>query len=123
LFWTDNWAGECLTDLFPNIFRFVNDLSLSVKDVSSARYLEDLFHIPISQVAAVELQDLRTLLQSFELSDDMDIRIFCWGNSTYKAAILYKLAFLTNGSSGFFQVGLEVQSNPQDQVFCIANLN
>lgn len=117
MFWTDNWAGECLTDLFPNIFRFVNDLSLSVKDVSSARYLEDLFHIPISQVAAVELQDLRTLLQSFELSDDMDIRIFCWGNSTYKAAILYKLAFLTMEAPVSFKLVWKSKVTPRIKFF------
>ena len=104
LFWKDNWAGECLTDLLPNLAHFVKNVELSVKDVCSASYLEDLFQIPISQAAANELQDLRVLIQSFELTDETDIRVFCWGNSLYKADSLYKLAFLTMQSPPTFRL-------------------
>lgn len=42
----------------------------------------------------MELNDLRELVQSFVLTNEPDMRIFCWGSSNYTAAKLYKLAFL-----------------------------
>jgi len=93
LFWKDSWAGDCLLDVFPNIANFAKHLDISVKEVSEAEYLEDLFDIPFSQQAAVEIEDLRLLIQDFDLPGGLDQRIFCWGNSKYSAAKLYKLAF------------------------------
>lgn len=117
LFWKDNWAGECLTDLLPNLAHFVKNVELSVKDVCSASYLEDLFQIPISQAAANELQDLRVLIQSFELTDEANIRVFCWGNSLYKAASLYKLAFLTMQSPPTFRLVWKSKVTPRIKFF------
>jgi len=62
LFWKDVWAGESLEDMFPNIAHFVKDSDLSVKNVSEATSLSELFNIPISQAAAAELNDLRNLV-------------------------------------------------------------
>lgn len=93
LFWKDSWGGECVTDLLPNLAHFVKHLDLSVKQVCSASYLKDLFHIPVSQAAVDELHDLRVLIQSFELTNESGIRVFFWGNSLYKAASLYMLGF------------------------------
>jgi hypothetical protein len=45
--------------------------------MSEADFLEDLFDIPISQQAAVELEELRTRIQDFDLPDGVDQRIFC----------------------------------------------
>lgn len=95
LFWKDNWAGECLEDSLPNIAQFARYPEMSVKEVCEATCLEDLFIIHVSQAAAQELEDLRELVRNFSLTNEPDLRIFCWGNSRYAAAKLYKLAFLT----------------------------
>lgn len=95
LFWKDNWAGDCLEDSFPNIAHFASDPNISVRGVCEATCLADLFTIPISQVAAQELEVLRDLVLNFNLNEEADQRIFCWGNGNYAAAKLYKLAFLS----------------------------
>lgn len=77
---------------------------MSVKEVSAASSLDDLFDIPISQIAALELDDLRNLVQAFVLSDEPDQRIFYWGNGTYTATKLYKLAFLNVQTLAVFRI-------------------
>lgn len=117
LFWKDNWAGEILTDLFPNIAMFVKRPGISVKEVCEAESLDNLFHIPISQAAAVELEGLRTLAQSFELSEDTDMRIFCWGSSMYSSAKLCKLAFLTMQTPAVFHLVWKSKVTPRVKFF------
>lgn len=92
-FWHDNWAGFVLQDEFPNIFQFVRHSQMSVREISEATCLEDLFNIPISQAAATELDEIKDLVQEFVLTNEHDQRIFCWGNGKYAAAKVYKLAF------------------------------
>lgn len=48
LFWTDNWTGTCLAELFPNIAHYAKQLDMSIKEVDEAESLDDLFDIPIS---------------------------------------------------------------------------
>lgn len=76
LFWKDNWAGECLDELLPNIAHFAKYPDMSVKEVSEGNSLDELFDIPISQTVALKLDDLRVLIQEFVLTGEPNQRIF-----------------------------------------------
>lgn len=117
LFWKDNWAGECLDEFLPNIAQFARFPDMSVKDVSEATCLEDLFVLPISQLAARELDGLRELVHAFVLSDDPDQRIFCWGSNRYAATKLYKLAFLSMPASACFRLLWKSKVTPRVKFF------
>lgn len=80
-------------DLFPAIAYFAKHSDISIKGVSEANSLEDLFHIPISHQAAIEFEDLSSLMQNYALTEENDRRIFYWGNSNCSATKIYKLAF------------------------------
>lgn len=58
--------------MFPSLAHFANNLDISVKEVSEANFLEELFDIPISLQAASELEDLRSLVQDFDLPWGVD---------------------------------------------------
>jgi hypothetical protein len=88
-----------------------------VKEVCEASCLEDLFDIPISQAATSELDDLRVLVQAFVLTDEPDQRIFCWGNGTYTAAKLYKLAFLNAQTPAVFRMIWKSKVTPRLKFF------
>lgn len=94
--------------------RFPNS---SVQEVGQASCLEDMFIIPISQAAALELEDLRELVQDYNLTDGPDLRIFCWGNSQYAAAKLYNLAFSIDEVPGIFQLIWKCKVTPQIKFF------
>ena len=117
LFWKDVWAGESLEDMFPNIAHFVKDSDLSVKNVSEATSLSELFNIPISQAAAAELNDLRNLVQNFVLTEENDQRIFCWGNSRFAASKLYKMAFLSSPVPASFKLIWKSKVTPRVKFF------
>jgi hypothetical protein len=72
LFWRDNWAGECIEDLFPNLAQFARFPDMSVMEAGQASCLEDLFIIPISQAAALELEEMRDLVQDFAMTNEPD---------------------------------------------------
>jgi hypothetical protein len=44
------------------------------------------------------------LAQTFELSDNTDQRIFCWGNCNYAVAKLYKLTFSDTQAPATFRL-------------------
>jgi hypothetical protein len=90
--------------MLPNIAQFARFSNISVKEVSEASCLEDLFITPISQAIAIELDNLRELVHGFTLTNIPDQRVFCWGNSRYVASKLYKLAFLTMPTSTCFRL-------------------
>lgn len=60
---------------------------------------------------------MRNLIQDYELSGELDQRIFCWGNSTYKAAKLYKLAFLEVQTLAVFQWVWKSKVTPRVKFF------
>jgi hypothetical protein len=72
IFWKDNWTGDCLINSFPILAHFAKHVDISVKQVTEADSLEDLFHIPISQQAALELEELKVLIQDYDLSEEVD---------------------------------------------------
>jgi len=117
IFWKDVWAGESLEDMFPNIAHFVTDSDLSVKNVSEATSLSELFNIPISQAVAAELNDLRNLVQNFVLTEENDQRIFCWGNSRFAASKLYKMAFLSSPVPASFKLIWKSKVTPRIKFF------
>lgn len=117
LFWKDNWAGECLEDIFPNIAHFARNPEILVKEVSEATCLANLFVIPITQAAAQELDDLREIVQDFNLVDGIDQRIFYWGNDKYLAAKLYKMAFLSMPAPASFRIIWKSKVTPRVKFF------
>jgi len=92
LFWKDNWAGGVLEDLFPAIAGYSKNDNISIREMSEAASLDELFNIPISQQASDQLDQVSQLIQNFSLTDNGDQRLFSWG-AQYKAPKLYKLAF------------------------------
>lgn len=75
-----------MEDLFPGIAAFAKQNDISVRDMSEASCLEDLFVIPVSENASLQLEEMSDRTQNYTLLDTIDQRVFCWGNSVYKAS-------------------------------------
>lgn len=117
LFWKDNWVGDSLLQLMPNIAQFVRFPDMSIKEVHEASCLEDLLLIPISQAAASELDDLRDLISQFNLTQGPDQRVFCWGNDRYAANKLYKMAFASTPAPPIFRLAWKSKITPRIKFF------
>ena len=50
-FWSDLWGTAILQQEYPHLYSFVQDATMTVQEVVSTEYLEDLFHLPLSNQA------------------------------------------------------------------------
>lgn len=92
LFWNDLWHTACLQNLFPHLFSFARDTTLSVHQVLQHEYLEDLFHLPLTVQAFQEfeiMEDLCDTLRGSECRDCTDTWSYIWGNERFIVAKAY----------------------------------
>jgi hypothetical protein len=59
LFWLDN----CLQHVLPHLFTYVRNHFMSVREVIDSEFLEDLFHLPLSQQAYSEISIMENICQ------------------------------------------------------------
>jgi hypothetical protein len=57
LFWTDLWSDNCLHLKFPHLITFAKRTDISVNKVMQMEFLQDLFHLPLSQQALLSLNN------------------------------------------------------------------
>jgi hypothetical protein len=62
-FWIDLWEQNCLYQRFPHLFTFAKHTDWNVEKVINTEFLEDLFHLPLSQQAYEEFQNLEVICQ------------------------------------------------------------
>ena len=73
---------------------FSKDTRISVKDVLNVEDLEDLFHLPLSQAAFHDFEQLQQLLYDQSPPEsEIDAWRYIWGNNSYSSQRLYKLSF------------------------------
>jgi hypothetical protein len=62
--WTDLWSDNCLSQKLPHLASFAKKMDITVHESIHTEFLEDLFHLPLSQEAYSEFQDLETLCEA-----------------------------------------------------------
>jgi hypothetical protein len=94
-FWTDMWNDEeCLHQKFNHLVTFAKNTELSIHSVIHTEYLEDLFHLPLSQQAFQEFEQLENLcevaLQRVQ-EGEADKWKYIWGNFSFTSRKAYKV--------------------------------
>jgi hypothetical protein len=69
LLWDDCWQGQSLKLAFPELF--------------SVDSILDLFHLPLSEEAFGQFQQLEGLFQNLHMTDATDVWSYIWGNSLF----------------------------------------
>jgi hypothetical protein len=93
LFWTDLWENVCMTQKFPHLLSFAKSTDLTVYQVLETEFLEDLFHLPLSQEAFSEFEDLEVLcgriISTFQ-QGNIDSWSYIWGSKEFTTKQAYK---------------------------------
>jgi hypothetical protein len=92
--WTDLWQGECLQHSMPHLLSYAKKTDISVFEAFHSTYLEDLFHLPLSQQAYNEFVKLETICHQTLLADQgnsKDEWSYIWGNNTFSTKKAYNL--------------------------------
>ena len=71
-FLIDNWRLMSSTTSAPELFSFAKNKLISVQAVLSMEVFYDPFHLPVSQVALVQMQTIEDELAQVALSIDKD---------------------------------------------------
>ena len=89
LLWEDLWNDHVPKIHFPELFSFAKDTSISLKNAKDATCPASLLHLPISQIALQQLNELAQLLVDLPIFDEHDYWTYIWGNSFYSASKAY----------------------------------
>jgi len=89
LFWEDLWGDHVPKLHFPELFSFAKDTGISLKTAKDATGPTALLHLPISQIALQQLNELAQLLVNLPNSDEPDCRTYIWGTAFYSASKAY----------------------------------
>jgi hypothetical protein len=92
-FWTDLWEQNCLHHRFPHLITFVKHTNWNMEKVIHTEYLEDLFHLPLSQQAYEEFLNLEVICQSALIKvqeGNCDTWTYIWGNGEFSSRKAYR---------------------------------
>jgi hypothetical protein len=93
LFWTDLWGDSCLHQRFPHLLSFAKRTDVFVSKVLHMEFLQDLFHLPLSQQAFAEFEKLETLCDKVQAETQQihpDSWSYIWGSDTFSTTSAYK---------------------------------
>jgi hypothetical protein len=94
LFWTDMWEDSCLHHQLPHLVSFAKRTYVSVYDVISQEFLEDLFHLPVSQQAFQEFEvfeQICTNATNIVQGGDKDSWSYIWGTGQFSTKKAYNI--------------------------------
>jgi hypothetical protein len=63
LFWQDRWNGQPLESEMPELHSYAKNRKITAKQAMNTEDLTHLFHLPISETAFSQLQQMIHLLQ------------------------------------------------------------
>ena len=82
LFWKDLWLDNTLDVSHPRAFSFALHEDASIKDFLESTSLHDLFHLPLSPEALMEVRDLQSLSTRMRQSTTIaDVWHYTWGQT------------------------------------------
>jgi hypothetical protein len=93
-FWTDLWGDQCLHHRLPHLLSFVKNTRSTVPDVANVEFLEDLFHLPLSQEAHSEFVAFEEICNSAVMTiaqGNLDSWCYIWGSQNFLCSKAYKV--------------------------------
>lgn len=90
LLWDDLWFNKVPRLQYPQLFSFAKLSGISINAAVNSEGPNTLFHLPLSQLAAVQLMELAHNLNSLQLQNDVDIWTYIWGSPIFSTSKAYK---------------------------------
>jgi hypothetical protein len=98
LLWKDKWASDTLQATWPHLFLFSKNDSISLQPALETSDFTDLFHLPVSEEAMVQLNLFQTMLQNLLHGDGYDSWSIFGSSKSYKVSQLYKDMMRNDGT-------------------------
>jgi len=81
--WHDPWGAVIFRDVFPELFSYAKNGTISVSVAVHSPLLHDLFYLPLSTKAYNQFLVFSNEIQGLKLSHSSDIWTYTWGSSSF----------------------------------------
>ena len=95
MFWHDRWGPVSLKLQFPHLFSLAKDDLLSIKEASDSNTFQELFHLPLPNLAFARFHQARACLEQTNLKGSDDQWKYIWNSATFSPSKAYN--FLIKG--------------------------
>jgi hypothetical protein len=105
LFWTDLWGETCLHHKFPHLASFAKRTDVSVSKVLHMDFLQDMFHLPLSQQAYTEFEELEILCENAQVRVQQNLPDnwhYIWGSDSFSTTKAYNFLIGVQHTPIFF---------------------
>jgi len=85
LFWQDRWGDQSLSITYPELSSFAKNKNISMATALEQDDMTQLLHLPVSEIAYAQLQNLSHDIAQIQLSTEQDIWKYPWGNTFYSS--------------------------------------
>jgi hypothetical protein len=119
-FWTDLWGDSCLQRKFPHLLSFAKRTDISVSKVLQMDFIQDLFHLPLSQQAFAEFELLEIVCdnaQTVVQQQHCDTWSYIWGIDKFSTTNAYKFMMGVQHAPKFFTWIWESSCQPKHKFF------
>lgn len=122
LFWAYIWVDQPMKDKFPQLFSFTRKPKCSVRFFLSQQ-MDRLFSpLPLSQLAATQLEEVHHILQTRNWDESLsDSWNYNWSSPRYSSKKAYNILIgSTPASPSPFQMVMELEQLGQSQILFFA---
>jgi hypothetical protein len=89
-FWDDQWSQNIARQKFPELFSFVKNTKLSIKEAKEQDQFAGFFHLPISEQAYEQYLELQAAWEQIALNNTHDRWQYIWGSDDYSSQKAYR---------------------------------
>jgi hypothetical protein len=89
-FWDDQWSQNIPRQKFPELFSFVKNTNLFVKEAKELYQFASFFHLPISEQAYDQYLELQVVWEQIALSNVYGRWRYIWGSDSYSSQKAYR---------------------------------
>jgi hypothetical protein len=92
MFWVQNWDENCMQHKFRHLLTYTRNHLMTVDEVIHIEFLEDLFHLPLSQQAFSKFEQMEIICQNARAKihkGNSNMWSYIWGSNTFTAKNAY----------------------------------
>ena len=90
LLWDDLWNGGVPKLQFPELYSFTKKKSITIQEAKELSQLHTIFHLPLSEEAFAQYENLLDNLNNLATTDSKDIWRYIWGSNHFSSRKVYK---------------------------------
>jgi hypothetical protein len=116
-FWEDQWSQSIPRHNFPELFFFVKNTKLTIKEAKEQEQFDGFFHLPISKQVYDQYLELKVFWEQIVLSDAHDRWRYIWGSDKFSSQKAYKFFMGQTKVHPIYRLLWKSKCQPRHKVF------